>query len=132
MGWPCIHIRSIRQGDWEEREGGGKIRQPYYTLPDGREVRFSDLPVGAMWDSKIDPNYFGKRGGPCVVLPGRMIWRMGEEGTNGHLWTLSGDIPNVTASPSINFVGTYHGWVQNGVVSDDCEGRKFDVNGKAL
>lgn len=40
-------------------------------------------------------------------------------------WRVSGDPPNVTVSPSINIVGLYHGWIQNGVISDDCEGRTF-------
>ena len=40
-------------------------------------------------------------------------------------WTVSGHLPNLTLSPSVNLVGIYHGWIQNGVISDDCEGRKF-------
>jgi hypothetical protein len=40
-------------------------------------------------------------------------------------WAVSGNPPNITLAPSINIVGYYHGWIQNGVISDDCEGRKF-------
>jgi hypothetical protein len=40
-------------------------------------------------------------------------------------WTVTGELPNITVSPSINCHGAYHGWIQNGVISDDCEGRKF-------
>lgn len=45
---------------------------------------------------------------------------------DGETWTVNGDPPNISVSPSINAVGDYHGWLQNGVLSDDCEGRRFD------
>jgi len=40
-------------------------------------------------------------------------------------WTVTGEAPNITVNPSINIVGFYHGWLQNGVLSDDVEGRTF-------
>jgi len=40
-------------------------------------------------------------------------------------WTVTGDAPNITVSPSINFVGRWHGFLQNGVLSEDVEGRTF-------
>ncbi len=42
-----------------------------------------------------------------------------------HGWTVSGELPNITVNPSINCIGIYHGWIRNGEISDDCEGRKF-------
>ena len=41
-------------------------------------------------------------------------------------WTVTGEPPNITLTPSINVKGAYHGWITNGVISDDCEGRTFD------
>lgn len=43
--------------------------------------------------------------------------------TNG--WTVTGDAPSITVSPSVNLVGRYHGWIQGGVISNDVEGRAF-------
>lgn len=40
-------------------------------------------------------------------------------------WTVTGEVPNITVSPSINAVGSYHGWLQNGILSDDLEGRIY-------
>jgi hypothetical protein len=42
-------------------------------------------------------------------------------------WTVSGSIEDgsLVVSPSVNVVGTYHGWIQAGQVSDDVEGRQF-------
>lgn len=40
-------------------------------------------------------------------------------------WTVTGTPPQLTIHPSINMVGQYHGFLHAGVLSDDCEGRKF-------
>lgn len=65
-----------------------------------------------------------------VWLPGRnlfcvdgMCWN--SEGKYGG-WTVTGDAPVITVHPSINLVGSYHGWLQSGVISNDVEGRTFD------
>jgi hypothetical protein len=44
---------------------------------------------------------------------------------SGDGWTVIGEPPTITVSPSINCIGSYHGWLQNGVLSEDCEGRTF-------
>ena len=33
---------------------------------------------------------------------------------------------NMTVTPSIHCVGSYHGWIRDGIVTDDCEGRKYE------
>jgi hypothetical protein len=43
----------------------------------------------------------------------------------GEGWGCKGDAPLITISPSINVVGSYHGFIQDGVITDDCEGRTF-------
>lgn len=40
-------------------------------------------------------------------------------------WTVTGEPPAITVQPSINAEGSYHGWLQNGVLSDDVEGRTY-------
>lgn len=68
-----------------------------------------------------------------IVLPGKDLFlidgKCWSDGKTYGGWTVSGEIPNITVSPSINIGGFYHGWLQNGVVSDDCEGRVFDSLG---
>lgn len=65
-----------------------------------------------------------------VMLPPRdlfcvdaMCW---DHGRHYGGWTVTGEAPLITLSPSINMVGSYHGWLQNGILSDDCEGRKYE------
>lgn len=38
----------------------------------------------------------------------------------------NGETPNITLSPSINCVGSYHGYIRNGEITDDCDGRRYD------
>lgn len=56
----------------------------------------------------------------CVDGP---TFSAGQRGSGG--WHVTGEPPAITLTPSINIVGSYHGWIQNGVITDDCEGRKF-------
>lgn len=68
---------------------------------------------------------------PLIVrLPGDLdfcidsrAWSGGKVYGDG--WHPVGDPPRVTLNPSINFPGIYHGWIRDGVISDDCEGRTF-------
>ncbi len=138
MSWKCFNVTAIRRGEWEATESGGRIQELFYTLPDGREVAFKDLPVGAMFHTDmippLDDGYQLYKNDPslCVVIPGKSIWNMHHKGTDGGHWKIVGDAPNITATPSINFAGLYHGWVRDGVVTDDCDGRKFDEGGNRI
>lgn len=79
-------------------------------------------------------DWLGKRRGFFICMPtieadnlGFQIWcpdRVASDGS-GEGWKVEGDVPNVTISPSINCTGTYHGWVKDGVLTDDCEGRQY-------
>ena len=44
-----------------------------------------------------------------------------------HGWRVTGTLEagNLTMTPSINAHDRYHGWITNGVITDDCEGRKY-------
>ena len=77
----------------------------------------------------LSPEYWrdnaAKRPPLCVVLPsGDWFYVDSKCSGEDHGWTVTGDPPLITVSPSINAIGSYHGWLQNGVLSDDCEGRR--------
>lgn len=43
-------------------------------------------------------------------------------------WTVTGEAPNITVMPSVNRICSprgYHGWIKDGVLTDDLEGRKY-------
>lgn len=71
-----------------------------------------------------------------VVLPGRHLFcidgQCWSNGTHYGGWTVSGDAPEITVGPSINIGGLYHGWLWNGVLSDDVEGRTYDAQGNEV
>lgn len=57
-----------------------------------------------------------------IWYPDEQAWS-GTQGYHGDGWVVTGDLPKVSITPSINCVGSYHGWVKDGVISDDVEGR---------
>lgn len=41
-------------------------------------------------------------------------------------WTVEGEAPRLTLMPSVNIKGGWHGYIRDGEISDDVEGRTFD------
>jgi hypothetical protein len=74
----------------------------------------------------------GQRLPLAVVLPDYTHWVVDQKSTIrgstewGPGWSVTGQAPNLTAHPSID-AGTYHGWLQNGVLSADTDGRTYPV-----
>lgn len=48
---------------------------------------------------------------------------------DGNGWDVRGEVANLTVTPSIRHTHHdrpgYHGYITNGVITDDCEGRQF-------
>ena len=47
-------------------------------------------------------------------------------------WVVSGEAPDITVSPSINMSGLYHGFLKEGFIHDDVDGRVFDTEGRLV
>ena len=86
--------------------------------PKDRKGRTGYLAEG-FWKDNAD-----KRPPICVVTPSGSDWVVDAGSTNGDGWVVTGDAPNITCSPSIVVPG-YHGFLKNGVFTDDLEGRKY-------
>lgn len=116
-----------------------------------------DLPIGAMfavprhadredewpwwaaadeWLSDYYHAHNAHREPLLVKLPGRVVWCIDSKSWSGNVlgagWAVTGNGPNITVSPSINCIGTYHGFLVNGVISDDCEGRQYHHDGRLI
>jgi len=83
-------------------------------------------------DNVLSPEYrrdwLGKRPPLLVVLPCGCSWNIDSKATGSeHGWTVTGKAPDLTATPSINCIHErgYHGWLRNGELSDDLEGRTY-------
>ncbi len=92
--------------------------------------------------TRLSPQYYSVNGlvrPPLVVfMPGNRpfcvdhVFSSGERGWHGSGWKVSGDPENLTLQPSVNLVGTYHGYITDGVIGDEVEGRKYDKEGNLL
>lgn len=107
-----------------------------------------DWPViGAMWELKLPTKedtegwnlsdeywsrIYPKRGPLIVMLPGYVKdgdgnikihgwpWCVDSKQSNPpHTgWTITGEAPKITVNPSINAIGSYHGYIRDGVITD--------------
>ena len=115
MAWPCFMV------EMHEHSANGWIFKH-----DGKLCTFYDLPVGAMFLDEGELTVKLPSGSEWNMDRGRIINAQGHhQGNPLPQWTRTGEPPNVTATPSINHQGCYHGWLRDGVLTDDCEGRKF-------
>ncbi len=68
-----------------------------------------------------------------VILPGPALFCVDGQTWNGGVheggWTVTGVEPNITVHPSINLGGVYHGFLQNGAITKECEGRQYTEEG---
>ena len=99
MPWPCFMAEA--EDDWKRP---GAISN--WPSDDGTPNWILCLPNGGHWN-----------------IYGRMA-----DGSPG--WDVTGELPNITARPSIlananNVHKEYHGWLTNGVLSDDLGGRTY-------
>ncbi|MDE2105377.1 MAG: hypothetical protein KGL39_49580 [Patescibacteria group bacterium] len=83
----------------------------------------------AKLDSKrgyLSPHYWRdwstKRPPITVVGPNGEWWTVDRWSSNGDGWTVTGDLPDITCSPSIVLKG-YHGYLRGGEFGPDLEGR---------
>ena len=76
----------------------------------------------------LSPHYWrdwaDKRPPICVVCPNGETWEIDRWSSNGTGWTVTGDPPNITCSPSI-IAGNYHGFLRDGAFTDDLERRTY-------
>lgn len=108
--------------------------------PDGKLYVLREHPPGATWiaDWFSDEGPNGQYTGPdgkvwCVMLPAGVEFLLYSHcsGTPRRKWSVEGTPPLVNVSPSINQEGEYHGFIglphgpAPGIITDDCEGRKF-------
>jgi hypothetical protein len=124
MPWQCFLVKDLGYPPPHEMRT--------FELADGSHVFWRDLKPGAMWfeDGELVVKLPGGAvGNEWNVDRGRAINVEREKaGKKERLpqWHRTGEPPNVTATPSINWVGNYHGWLTKGVLSDDVDGRKIE------
>jgi len=67
--------------------------------------------------SFLSPHYWNdwsdKRPPIAVVCPNGEVWEIDRRSSNGDGWQVTGELPDITCTPSIALNG-YHGWLING------------------
>lgn len=107
------------------------IDRLYAGALDGKLYRLRDLPPGAVWRATwiedANCHHYGNAKGEvwAVQMPNMVEFLIFQKDNEGRGWDVTGELPKITLSPSINQVGSYHGYIQDGVISEDCEGRPF-------
>lgn len=80
---------------------------------------------------EYERDWKGKRAPLVIHCPDGSDWLVDGIASNlkGHGWTVTGEFPNITAKPSIGKgpegKWTYHGWLTNGVLSNDIDGKTY-------
>lgn len=83
---------------------------------------------------EYERDHRGKRSPLVVYVPPGipMLLDQPTSNMNGHGWTVTGEAPNITVHPSIGIYKPkgqpgwdYHGWLKDGVLSDDIDGKKY-------
>lgn len=127
MGW------NLRIIDREKQREAGEPRQigdAWYA-----DYLINDPDYATFWNNRKSPEYVrdweGKRPPIYIQLPapdgGSVHWCIDEKASNSDSgWTVIGELPNLTITPSILMYGCYHGWVRDGELTDDIEGRTYD------
>lgn len=98
----------------------------YRRVDTGELCTLQDAPIGAVWESDWLTSMGRGPDDRClsVMTPGGQ-WNIDLPSSSGPGWTRSGEAPRITARPSIHVIGRYHGWLTDGVLSDDLDGRSY-------
>lgn len=125
MSWKCFIVEVV---DKEVTRDDGHVFDKIFIDEDGTEYIGEDrLPIGAMWISHTSGVWGIKLPGQCGLnrfCPGLEY--------NKHHWRMNGRPPNITVTPIIDHLPVYKGYVTDGAVSEDIEGRKFNLYGLAI
>ena len=105
----------------------------YKRQDTGAELTLDEAEPGMLWEAPwyVDTGWHGDDGRSYVMrLPGGGEWAIDAVSTSGGRWQRTGEAPRFTVRPSILSYGSatrkrYHGFLTDGVLSDDLEGQTY-------
>lgn len=132
-----VEFRPVKEdwGEWRElvdrATGQSPILGDMYYAPWYLENNFERSGLAPHYWARPEPRRApivvhlpSKHGGSRTFCVDQMAYNS-EQGWHGAGWTISGIEPRLTLSPSINLHGDYHGYLSDGVIADDVEGRSY-------
>ncbi len=125
--WPEVCVCGYR---FQDDDSWQLARHRIYTTESGEQITLSEARPGMLWDADWYLDFDDPWAGPdgrCLMcrLPDRTEWCIDGPSRTGGRWTREGEPPLLTVRPSIASSG-YHGWLSDGVLSDDLEGRRYE------
>jgi hypothetical protein len=146
MSWNCRMITYGKETTSKTMQIGDMFYAPTKEEMEADDALPEDQQKGLWWiwakakDSKLCDYYWANnshRRPLLVYLPGNLLFCVdcgtvadGVYSKSG--WTVTGVPPHITVYPSINVKGIYHGYLTNGVIGDECEGRKYNEQGHII
>lgn len=121
MSWTCRLLDT-----WPEHPQPGDMRLDPTMIADtpmGRYCRREWLSTGYL------ERHLANRPPVWVYLPGGRWICVDARPDKGMEWQVGGDPPRITVMPAIHLVGVYCGWLIDGVLGDDRDGRTYDEKG---
>lgn len=151
MAWICqlINIVGTVHVSYRPAKRDGIYSETLLIDSEGSQHRFMELPIGSMFyippdvdmmewpwnlaDADELADYYWEnnynRSPLFVILPGHVLFLVdgtcGYSGNKNGGWIIKGQAPKITVIPSINMKGFYHGFITNGVITNDVEGRIY-------
>lgn len=123
MSWPCY---LTDRTDKNKRPGA------MWFISLDIQSHKDEITYGEMWADRLSPEFraSGRMAIMWIRLPGQAgDWSPDFKASGSESgWTVIGEPPNCTAMPSVNSEGYFHGWLRNGALTDDCEGRTFPAD----
>lgn len=126
--WPskCDHCDYV----FEDEDEWQRNDNPMYRRPDGVEFALwgslKDVPAGTVmrlpWaDEYMSARHPQRTPSWRVQLPDGGEWVTSQQASGGGFWTIEGEPPMMTVTPSIwhnQSSGGWHGWIRNGELVD--------------
>lgn len=127
MPWTC---RLLPWDEWLIARDSDALRPgDMAEMPSDRAAK-----IDGILSDEYRRDWQGRRRPILVALPGGAIFNLDRfaSGSGRSGWTITGAPPRLTATPSINCEGVWHGYLTGGVLTEDCESRRFDDDGRRL
>lgn len=112
----------------DDRDAQDRPGAMWFVEPYGPGGKYRDAMLRDLASAEYKRDWADKRAPICVRLPDGTAWNVdthygGRYENDAPGWTITGEAPRITAHPSVNVQGSYHGWLTDGVLSDDLDGR---------
>ena len=111
MAWRCFMAKTTEDSRivgavWEQDPKDFPLRPIDSTLDNGNILLVS-IPSLSPYPIRWSPHFTVGFGGQWQII--------------------SGEPPNITVMPSIGYPGVYHGWLRDGILTDDLDGREYPL-----